>query len=160
MRYSQGVEWMLHGVALIAQAPDGVAVPRRVLADHYGLPEPYLAKHLKALVRAGVLHANPGPSGGFRLAHRPEDITALDIVEAVEGGADPFVCQEIRQRGSAAAPPELCRRPCVFASMMGRAHDAWRESLRAVTVADLVAMTPKRARDRNRAKLARSSSAR
>ena len=57
---------MLHSVTLLAQAPRGVAVSRRVLAEHYGLPEPYLAKPLKALVRARILTATSGPSGGFR----------------------------------------------------------------------------------------------
>jgi Rrf2 family protein len=154
VRFSQGVEWMLHSVALIAQAPPGAAVSRRVLAEHYGLPEPYLAKPLKALVRAGILTATSGPNGGFRLAKGTGDITALDIVEAVEGTSPPFICQEIRQQGTAALPPSECRSPCAMATMMDRAHQAWRASLRGVTVADLVKGTPKRVRDRNRAEFA------
>lgn len=154
MKFSQGVEWMLHSVTLLAQAPQGMAVSRRVLAEHYGLPEPYLAKPLKALVRAGILNATSGPSGGFRLAREPEDITALDIVEAVEGTSSPFTCQEIRQQGTAALPPEECRRPCAMSMMMDRAHQAWRASLSGITVADMVKTTPKTVRDRNRADFA------
>jgi Rrf2 family protein len=154
MKFSQGVEWMLHSVALIAQAPSGMAVSRRVLAEHYGLPEPYLAKPLTALVRAGVLTATPGPSGGFRLARQPKDITALDIVEAVEGSSAPFICQEIRQQGTAAVAPAECTRPCAMSTIMGRAHQAWRASLRGVTVVDLVKSVPMKSRDRNRAELA------
>jgi Rrf2 family protein len=145
---------MLHSVALLAQAPPGMAVSRRVLAEHYGLPEPYLAKPLKALVRAGILTASSGPNGGFRLARRADDITVLDIVEAVEGTSPPFICQEIRQQGTAALPPAECRSPCAMATMMDRAHEAWRASLRGVTVADLVKGTPKKVRDRNRAEFA------
>ncbi len=140
---------MLHGVGLIAQAPDGVSVPRKVLSDHYGLPDAYLAKHLKSLVRAGVLLATPGPSGGFRLARPAEQITALDIVEAIEGSAAPFVCQEIRQCGSGAVPGGDYRRPCAISVVMLKAHQAWRSSLQEVTVTDLMNMTPKRLRDRN-----------
>jgi Rrf2 family protein len=154
VKFSQGVEWMLHGVTLLAQAPKGIAVSRRVLAEHYGLPEPYLAKPLKSLVRAGILTATSGPNGGFRLAREPEDITALDIVEAVEGASPPFICQEIRQQGTAALSPEDCRRPCAMSTMMDRAHQAWRASLNGVTVADLVKSTPKTVRDRNRADFA------
>ena len=154
VKLSQGVEWALHCTALIAQAPDGAAVPRKVLAEHYRLPDAYLAKHLHALVRAGVLHASTGPNGGFRLTRPTDAITALDIVEAVEGGSSPFVCQEIRQRGEVgeAAPREAFRRPCGIATIMGRAHRAWQDSLRGVTLSDLVAMTPPRLRERNRAK--------
>lgn len=154
VRFSQGVEWMLHSAALLAQAPKGVAVPRRVLAEHYGLPEPYLAKPLKALVRAGILTASSGPSGGFRLARPPQDVTALDIVEAVEGTSPPFICQEIRQQGTGALSPAECRSPCAMATMMDRAHQAWRASLQGVTVADIVKATPKTVRDRIRAEFA------
>ncbi len=69
-----------------------MALPRRVLADHYGLPEAYIGKHLQALTRAGLLHATPGPSGGFRLARPVGEIT---VVGAVESTASPFMCQEI-----------------------------------------------------------------
>ena len=158
MKMSQGVEWMLHGVALIAQAPHGVAVSRRLLAQHYGLPEAYLAKHLKSLVRAGVLAATPGPAGGFRLARPAAEITVLDIVDAVEGSTPPFICQEIRQRGTAAVPPQQCRRPCGFASVMQRAHQSWRASLDGVTVDDLVATVPTRSRNRNATELAARAS--
>ncbi len=158
MKLSQGVEWMLHGVALIAQAPSGQSVSRRVLAEHYDLPEAYLAKHLKALVRAGVLVATPGPTGGFRLARPADQITALDIVEGIEGATSPFVCQEIRQRGTLAATPAECRRPCAMAKVMDRAHQAWRSSLAAVTVVDLVGTIPKRFRDRTVAGLAAARS--
>ncbi|TCC50851.1 Rrf2 family transcriptional regulator [Kribbella capetownensis] len=154
MKLSQGVEWMLHGVGVIAHAPPGTSVARRVLAEQYDLPEAYLAKHLKALVRAGILTATTGPAGGFRLARDPADITALEIVEAIEGSASPFVCQEIRQRGLVAVPPELCRRPCGISTVMDRAHQAWRESLRDVTVVDLMRLIPKSLRDKLVARLA------
>lgn len=142
MKLSEGVEWGLHCVLLIARAPNGMALPRRLLAERHGLPEAYLAKHLQALVRAGLLQAAPGPTGGFRLARSANQITVLDIVEAIEGSDSPFVCQEIRQRGTGAAPPEACQRPCAIASVMAQAHQAWRESLRTVTLDQLDRRVP------------------
>jgi Rrf2 family protein len=149
VKLSQGVEWGLHCAALIAQVPNGAALSRRVLAEHYGLPEAYLAKHLQALVHAGILTATPGPKGGFRLARAAKQITALDILEAIEGSAPPFLCQEIRQRGTGAALAEECIRPCAISTVMDQAHQAWRDSLRATTLADLVAAVPQRLRTRN-----------
>ena len=159
MKLSQGVEWGLHCATLIAQAPDGAALSRRVLAAHYGLPEAILAKHLQALVRASLLTATPGPSGGFRLARPADRITTLDILEAIDGNASPFLCQEIRQRGTAAVPPEECTRPCAISAVMARAHEAWRNSLREVTVDDLVARVPAHIRSRTRARLASDTGA-
>ena len=54
---------------------------------------------------------------------------------------------------SGAARPEECTRPCAIASVMVRAHQAWRESLRAVTLDQLVNRVPQALRKRNRAKL-------
>ncbi len=154
MKLSQGVEWGLHCATLLAQAPDGVALSRRVLASRYGLPEAILAKHLQALVRASILTATPGPSGGFRLARPADQISTLDILEAIDGNASPFLCQEIRQRGTAAVPPEDCLRPCGISAVMARAHEAWRDSLREVTVDGLVGRVPAQYRSHTRAWLA------
>lgn len=153
MKLSQGVEWGLHCATLIAQVPDDVALSRRSLAEHYALPDPYLAKHLQALTRAGLLTATPGPRGGFRLAKPAEHITVLEVLEAIEGNAAPFLCQEIRQRGSGALSAEQCARPCAISAVMTEAHQAWRESLRRTTIADLVDRIPAEVRAQNRERL-------
>ena len=149
MKLSQGVEWGLHCVSLVALAPEGVPVRRELLAGHYGLPDAYLGKHLQSLTKAGVLRAIPGPKGGYLLAKPAAEITALDVVEAVEGTARPFICQEIRQRGTGAMAKEQCTRPCAIDRLMGRAHWAWQAELRAMTVADLVDEMPFWLRRRN-----------
>ena len=153
MKLPEGVEWGLHCLVLLAQAPDGVTLSRRMLAEHYDLPEAYLAKQLKSLVAAGLLHATPGPKGGYRLAALPGEITVLDVLDAVDGAASPFACQEIRQRGALALPPEQCRRPCAIAAVMAQAHQAWRASLRAVTVSQLVDRVPRAVRAKQRARI-------
>jgi Rrf2 family protein len=153
VKLSEGVEWGLHCTVLLAYAAGGrAAIARRTLADHYGLPEAYLAKHLRGLVAAGILQATSGPKGGYQLGKPAEQITALDVVDAVEGTAAPFTCQEIRQQGTGAVPPEQCRRPCGIAAVMAQAHRAWRESLRGVTVADLAERVPRTIREQNRLK--------
>ena len=149
MKLSQGVEWALHCATLLGSAPPGASVRRDTLAGHYGLPETVLAKHLQAMARAGLLHAVTGPKGGYRLARPATTITVLDIVEAIEGPAAPFICQEIRQRGTGALPPEQCRNPCAINAVMTDADQAWRASLKTVTVADLLNRLPPGVRERN-----------
>jgi Rrf2 family protein len=138
MRLPEGVEWALHCSWLLAQARDGDALTARRLAEFYGLPEAYLAKLLKALVRAGLLSATSGPRGGFRLARPPGAITVADVVEAVEGRGALFQCTEIRQRGPVPLTGAACRKPCGVAEVMHRAESAWRKELAATTIADLV----------------------
>ncbi len=155
MKLSQGVEWTLHCVTLLALMPDGVPVRREQLASHYGLPEAYLAKHLQAATKAGILRATPGPRGGYHLARPATDITLLDVVEAIEGNARPFLCQEIRLQGTGALRPEDCRGLCLINVAMNKADNAWRSSLRATTVADIAHDLPEHVRERNKKLLTR-----
>lgn len=150
MKLSQGVEWTLHCVTLLALLPGGVPVRREQLAGHYGLPEAYLAKHLQAATKAGILRATPGPKGGYQLGRPAGDITLLDVVEAIEGSARPFICQEIRQQGTGALPPESCDRQCQINVAMNKADNAWRSSLRATTVADIAGGLPGEIAERNK----------
>ena len=51
------------------------------------LPKPYLAKIINALVGQGLVTAKRGYRGGVALARKPEEISLLQVVEAVEGKA-------------------------------------------------------------------------
>lgn len=155
MKLPESTEWLLHSVTALALLEPGTTASAAQLAEHYGVPAAYLAKQLQALVRAGVLAAVTGPRGGFRLARSPDQITLLDIVEAVDGGSPFYVCREIRQRGRGAAPPEQCRRTCSLAAAMAAAERAWRDSLAGVTVADIAAGLPRSVPARTRELLAR-----
>jgi Rrf2 family protein len=57
----------------------------KAIAEAEGLSDPYLAKALKALTSAGVLHSLKGPHGGYRLARPARSITLLEVMEAVDG---------------------------------------------------------------------------
>jgi Rrf2 family protein len=140
MRLSDGVEWGLHCAVVLASLPDEVALAGRDLAEFHGVSESYLVKHLQAMARAGVLESLPGPRGGYRLARRPDEITMLDVVEAIDGRGPVFRCTEIRRRGPAAvASPAVYRAPCVISAAMMAAEVAWRGALRARTLADVAA---------------------
>jgi len=155
MKLPESTEWVLHAATALAQLDHGVTASAAQLAEHYGVPAAYLAKQLQALVRAGVLSGTTGPRGGFRLARPADQITLLQIVEAVDGGAPFYTCNEIRQSGRGASPPEQCREACGLAVLMAAAEAAWRDSLRSVTVADVVASLPPGLPERTRALLAR-----
>jgi Rrf2 family protein len=155
MKLPESTEWVLHAAVSLAQLDPGSAASAGQLAEHYDLPPAYLAKQLQALVRAGVLTAVTGPRGGFRLARPADQITMLQVVEAVDGGSPFYTCNEIRQRGRAASPPEQCREACGLAAAMATAEAAWRQSLHTVTIADVVASLPSGVPERTRALLAR-----
>jgi Rrf2 family protein len=146
---------VLHAATSLAQLQPGDTASAAQLAEHYDVPAAYLAKQLQALVRAGVLNATTGPRGGFRLARPAGEITMLQVVEALDGTSPFYQCNELRQKGRGAAPPEQCRRTCSLALRMYEAEAAWRDSLAAVTIADIVKGLPRGVPKRTRALLAR-----
>lgn len=142
MKLPASTEWVLHCATSLAQLDEHASVSTNQLAEYFDLPPAYLAKQLKALVKAGVLTATTGPRGGFRLARPPAETSLLDIVEAVDGGAAPYECREIRRQGTGALPAEECRHTCVLAVKMAEAHQAWRRSLAGVTLAQILDEIP------------------
>lgn len=85
MRISRSAEYALIAVGYIAgNHKDGAILATRI-SNEYGVSVWYLLKVLQQLVRTGVLRSKRGPRGGFFLARRAEDITLLQIVEAVDG---------------------------------------------------------------------------
>ena len=137
MRLSDGVEWGAHCVVLLSFLPAHRALPTARLAEFNGVPAAYLAKHLQALSRAGIVESVTGPRGGYRLARPATEITMLDVVEAIDGVEPPFRCKEIRRRGPAAVPAREYTLPCGIHAAMDRADAAWRAELTATSVADL-----------------------
>ena len=62
----------------------------RPVASHHiaaarGIPDRFLLKVLKPLVSARILLSLKGPHGGYRLARKAEEISLLDVLEAVDG---------------------------------------------------------------------------
>jgi Rrf2 family protein len=137
MQLKNQVEWALHCCAILAGLPEGKRLSTKDLAEFHGVPKEYLSKALQALSQAGIVEGSLGPSGGYRLALTPGKISFLDIVEAVEGGDSRFVCTEIR-KNNPCRPSGLCDdKPCAIARVMWAADQAWRKTLRGVTLADL-----------------------
>ncbi|HTR62750.1 MAG TPA: Rrf2 family transcriptional regulator [Candidatus Binataceae bacterium] len=138
MRIAEGVEWAVHLCAVLGVVPDGYSLPASRLAEFHDLPPDYLAKHLQALSRAGIVTASRGVSGGYRLAKPPRSITLLDITIAIEGSEPAFRCTEIRRQGPCAAGPAACRQLCPIATAFLDAEMQWRMALASVTVADMI----------------------
>jgi Rrf2 family transcriptional regulator, iron-sulfur cluster assembly transcription factor len=85
MIYSKPCMHGLRAMIHIATCNPEVPVRGEDIARDAGLPQPFLSKILKTLASKGILHSVRGPGGGFRLARRPEEISLLNVVEAIDG---------------------------------------------------------------------------
>lgn len=142
MQLKNQVEWALHCCAILAGLPEGKYLPSKDLAELHGVPKEYLSKALQSLSHAGLVEGTLGPTGGYRLAKEPGKITFLDIVEAVEGRTSTFICTEVRKNNPCLAGERSAAsdKSCAVARVMWAADEAWRNSLRGVTLAQLVGM--------------------
>lgn len=57
----------------------------RDLSQSTGLPLPTVSKLLKLLSKHGILSAQRGIYGGYRLAHKPKDVHVLNVIELIDG---------------------------------------------------------------------------
>jgi len=64
------------------------------MAERLGESPTYLAKVVRHLVKAGILRAHRGVSGGVTLNRPPEEISLLSLVEACQGTILGDFCQD------------------------------------------------------------------
>lgn len=138
MKIGKGVEWAAHACAVLALLPPDAALSRDALAAYLGVPAPYLAKQLQALSRAKLVITQRGVTGGYRLARDAESISLWDITAALEGTTPSFRCTEIRRNGPCGASPDECPGPCDIAAAFQQAETAFRATLSAVPLTDIV----------------------
>lgn len=129
MRLSEGIEWGIHICSILSPLPEGASLSAKHLAEFFDLPAPYLAKILQQLSSAGILRTKRGKQGGNALSRPADQMSILQIVEAIEGKAAFFHCSEIRQRGPCAGSRGDYKKPCSIAAAMWRADHAWRAEL-------------------------------
>jgi Rrf2 family protein len=55
------------------------------IAEAYGIPGALLSKILQKLVKNGFLRSEQGTNGGYKLAREAREITAYEIIRAIDG---------------------------------------------------------------------------
>jgi Rrf2 family protein len=80
---SQTVEYALRAIVCLAnESPNPVTTEQ--LAEITKVPAAYLSKVMQGLNRAGLVSSQRGPNGGLTLAADPEELSLLDVVNAVD----------------------------------------------------------------------------
>ena len=81
--FSQTVEYALRAVVhLASHAPRSQTTDQ--IAERTLVPKAYLSKVLQGLCRAGIVHSQRGIGGGMVLVSHPDQLTVLEVVNAVE----------------------------------------------------------------------------
>jgi Rrf2 family transcriptional regulator, iron-sulfur cluster assembly transcription factor len=110
---------------------DGRLSVARIAASE-AIPPRILPSVMRLLTRAGLVDAQTGRTGGYRLARRADRISLLDIIEAVEG--------DIRRRScTLRGGPCLANGECAVHGVFASAEAALRDSLAEATLAGAAA---------------------
>ncbi len=121
-----GIVLMAHLAGCTDRAPHNA---REAAADS-GLPLPMVSKILKALAREGLLVSHRGAKGGYSLARPPEEISAADMITALEGPIGLTECT--------VHPGHCVQEPsCHVREPWQRINAVVRQALVDVTLADL-----------------------
>jgi len=127
---SQTAEYALRAVVFLAMNP-GNAYTNQQISTKTKVPAAYLSKVLQSLVKAKLVHSQRGLGGGFVLVKLSEEISILEVVNAV----DPI--QRIRT-----CPLGLKAHGTVLCALHKRLDDATaiiEESFAATTIAEILA---------------------
>jgi Rrf2 family protein len=85
MKLSRTVVYAIQATMQLAQSGSQQPVPCSQLAAEGHMPERFLLQILRHLVTHGILHSTRGVEGGYTLERKPDDVSLLDIMEALEG---------------------------------------------------------------------------
>ena len=78
----------------LAEHKDQGTTPLKEIAERQEISKKYLEIIMRELVAGGLVIGKGGKGGGYRLSREPEDYTALEILELMEGTIAPVACLE------------------------------------------------------------------
>lgn len=87
---SEATSIAFHGMVLVAISQ--VAINANDIAEITNASKHHTSKVMQRLVKHGLIGSTRGPSGGFYLKKKPEDILLIDILEAIEGKVELTPC--------------------------------------------------------------------
>ncbi len=91
LKISEAASLALHSMIILARN-EYEPVSVKYMAENLCVSANHLSKVMQRLVKSGLVLSIKGNRGGFKLAAGPEDITLLDIYEAIDGKFNPSGC--------------------------------------------------------------------
>ncbi|MCX7793904.1 MAG: Rrf2 family transcriptional regulator [Thermodesulfovibrionales bacterium] len=91
MDITREVDYAVRCIVCLSSQPDKVKRASSI-AQEMDIPAPFVSKILQKLSKKGFVTPIRGVKGGFRLAKRPQDISLLEVVEAIDGPIPVNIC--------------------------------------------------------------------
>jgi Rrf2 family protein len=85
MQITRQADYAVRAMVYLVQLGTDRRAATSQIAQEKKIPSSFLAKIVSQLSVAGLLQTSRGARGGVSLARPPEEITLLDVVEAIDG---------------------------------------------------------------------------
>lgn len=104
MKLSRSVTYAVRALLEMAQQDGDEPHRGNQLAVVGGMPPKFLQQILRTLVVRGILRSSRGPDGGYTFSRGIQDISLLEIIEAIDG---PYASADSLIDETLPCPPEL-----------------------------------------------------
>jgi Rrf2 family protein len=109
----------------------GAAQSAKDIAEAYHIPPQLLAKILQTLTKAGILVSHAGTNGGYALARAAHDISAFEVIRAIDGPL--FITSCITIHGTCDLHGH-----CTIKEPLRKVNDSIKDLLSGIRISDLV----------------------
>lgn len=130
LRLTKKADYGLMALKYLAEQPEGVAQSAKDIAEAYHIPPPLLAKILQTLAKAGLLVSHAGMNGGYALSRPATEISAFEVIRAIDGPL--FITSCITIHGAC----DLAGH-CTIKEPLRKVNDAIKDLLSGITISDL-----------------------
>jgi FeS assembly SUF system regulator len=135
LKLSKKTDYGLIALRHLATNSGEEALSAADIAEVYGISTPLMAKILQRLARKGLVLARHGSGGGYQLARDPAEITALDVIDAIDGPL--FITSCVTTRGECDHSTT-----CTVREPLRRVNDSILQVLSAVTILQMAQSDP------------------
>ena len=133
MRLSTQSRYGVRAIFDIAYHSAGLETQVKDISRRQGISQRYLEQIFQKLKRAGIVGSKRGPTGGYFLGKKPEDITLAEVIKVTEGNISPVLCVN---PGDSTQPCERSGE-CVTQIVWNEAGKRLKDYFDSVTVRDL-----------------------
>jgi len=124
------LKYLAEQVSRGAASGTGGAQSAKDIAEAYHIPPQLLAKILQTLAKAGILVSHAGTNGGYALARPASDITAFEVIRAIDGPL--FITSCITIHGTC----DLAGH-CTIKEPLRKVNDSIKDLLNGILISDL-----------------------
>jgi Rrf2 family protein len=131
LRLTKKADYGLMALKYLAENYNSASLSAKDIAEAYHIPLQLLAKILQRLTKVGLLRSHAGMNGGYALSRDPKEITAFEVIHAIDGPL--FITSCITISGSC----DL-NEICTIKEPLRRVNDSISDLLKSIRISDLV----------------------